>query len=67
VARRKGLTFAVVRRMKEVYPRAVDIVERGVVDIGALVTHRFPLRGVADAFSCASTRQGLKVVVEVSS
>ena len=39
-ARRKGLTIAMVRRMNEVYPRAIGLAERGVVDLGALVTHR---------------------------
>ena len=65
VARRKGLTLAVVRRMKEVYPRAVDLVERGVVDVAPLVTDRFGLEQVEDAFVAAAGRGGLKVVVEV--
>ena len=65
VARRKGLTLAVVRRMKEVYPRALALVERGLVDMGALVTHRFPLEDVEAAFVTAAARTGLKVVVEL--
>ncbi|MCW2607684.1 MAG: alcohol dehydrogenase [Frankiales bacterium] len=65
VARRKGLTLAVVRRMKDVYPRAVALVERGVVDVASLVTHRFGLEQVEDAFAAAARREGLKVVVEV--
>jgi L-iditol 2-dehydrogenase len=32
-ARRKGLTIAMVRRMNEVYPRAISLAERGVVDL----------------------------------
>jgi L-iditol 2-dehydrogenase len=31
LARRKGLTIAMVRRMNEVYPRAIDLAARGVV------------------------------------
>ena len=65
IARRKGLTLAVVRRMKEVYPRAIELVERGVVEVSSLVTHRFPLEDVAGAFRLAAAREGLKVVVEV--
>ena len=65
VARRKGLTLAVVRRMKEVYPRAIDLVERGVVDVASLVTHRLPLEEVERAFAVAAAREGLKVVVEL--
>lgn len=65
VARRKGLTLAVARRMQEVYPRAVDLVERGVVDVASLVTGRFGLEQVDDAFVAAAARTGLKTVVEV--
>ena len=50
VARRKGLTIAFVRRMKDVYPRAVQLVERGRVDVASLVTARYPLERVTEAF-----------------
>jgi L-iditol 2-dehydrogenase len=64
VARRKGLTIAMVRRMDEVYPRAIDLVARGHIDAGAVVTDRFPLTRAAEAFQLAARRDGLKVVVE---
>ena len=64
VARRKGLTIKMSRRMKRVYPRAVDLVESGLVDVRSLVTHRFPLTEFDRAFSVASRREGLKVIVE---
>jgi L-iditol 2-dehydrogenase len=64
VARRKGLTIALVRRMKEVYPRAAALVVAGLVDVRGLVSHRFPLTEVNDAFETAVARQGLKVIVE---
>jgi L-iditol 2-dehydrogenase len=64
IARRKGLTLVLVRRMKEVYPRALRLVAAGGIDLGALVTHRFPLDRVAEAFTVAAGREGLKVVVE---
>jgi L-iditol 2-dehydrogenase len=64
VARRKGLTLVLVRRMKEVYPRALRLVEAGAVDVQSLVTHRFPLERVSEAFEVAAARDGLKVVVE---
>jgi len=66
LARRRGLTIAMVRRMGEVYPRAIRLVERGDVDVASLVTHRYPLSGAADAFELAAARAGLKVVVEPS-
>jgi L-iditol 2-dehydrogenase len=64
VARRKGLSLIMVRRMNEVYPRAIRLVERGAVDVLSLVTHRFPLSRADEAFRVASAREGLKVVVE---
>lgn len=63
-ARRKGLTFAMVRRMKEVYPRATALVAGGLVDVRNLVSHRFPLTDVSTAFDTAVARQGLKVILE---
>jgi L-iditol 2-dehydrogenase len=64
LARRKGLTIVMVRRMNAVYPRAIELVERGLVDLDGLVTHRFPLTRVDEAFTAAAARAGLKVVVE---
>jgi L-iditol 2-dehydrogenase len=63
-ARRKGLTIAMVRRMNEVYPRAISLAERGVVDLGALVTSRHGLGDIRAAFTEGARRSGLKVVVE---
>ena len=62
-ARRKGLTLVMARRMKAVYPRAVSLVQRGLVDLPGLVSHRFPLDRSAEAFAAAAARDGLKVVV----
>jgi L-iditol 2-dehydrogenase len=64
IARRKGITLVLVRRMKEVYPRALRLVAAGGIDLQSLVTHRFPLDSVAEAFAVAAERKGLKVVVE---
>lgn len=66
VARRKGLTIAVVRRMQEVYDRALRLVTAGAVELGTLVTHRYPLEEVTAAFGTAAARDGLKVVVSVA-
>jgi L-iditol 2-dehydrogenase len=64
VARRKGLTITLVRRMKEVYPRATALATAGLVDLRGLVSHRFALTKVDNAFKTAVARQGLKVIVE---
>jgi L-iditol 2-dehydrogenase len=63
LARRKGLTIAMVRRMNEVYSRAIDLAARGVVSLEPLVSRRAPLADVADAFPAAERRTGLKVIV----
>jgi len=65
VARRKGLTIKLVRRMKLTYPRAIGLVENGLVDVRSLVTHRFPLEESRKAFAAASRREGLKVMIEI--
>jgi L-iditol 2-dehydrogenase len=64
LARRKGLTIAMTRRMNEVYPRAISLAARGAVDLDGLVSRRDPLAGAADAFTAAAGRDGLKVVIE---
>lgn len=64
-ARRKGLTIKLVRRMKHTYPRAIDLVTKGLVDVHSLVTHRFPLDQAVEAFHTAARREGLKVIIEM--
>jgi L-iditol 2-dehydrogenase len=65
VARRKGLTIKLVRRMKHTYPRAIELVAQGKVDVRSLVTRRFRLEQAAEAFACAERRDGLKIMIEV--
>jgi L-iditol 2-dehydrogenase len=66
VARRKGLTLLFDRRMKFTYPRAIQLVERHRVDVQTLITHRFPLESIPEAFATAQRREGLKVIVQAS-
>ena len=63
VARRNGLTMAMVRRMNDTYPRAIRLATTGKIDL-SIVSHRFPLVEAADAMALASTRQGHKTIVE---
>jgi L-iditol 2-dehydrogenase len=65
VARRKGLTIKIVRRMKNTYPRAIEMVSEGLVDVRSLITHRFPLDKFAEAFETAQRREGIKVIIEL--
>ena len=63
VARRKGLTLKLSRRMKEMYPRATRLADKGLVDLAPIVTHTFPLEKADEAFRAASDRVGLKIIV----
>ena len=63
-ARRKGLTVLFSRRMKHTYPRAIQLVTSGRVDLTSLVTHRFPLRRAAEALALCADYQD-KVVKAV--
>ena len=65
IARRKGLTIKLVRRMKHTYPRAIELVSKGLIDVRSIVTHRFPLAQAGEAFRVAERREGLKVVIEL--
>jgi L-iditol 2-dehydrogenase len=66
--RRKGLTLACVRRMTDnAYARAIALAVRGAVDLSWMATQRFPLSDATEAFATAARREGLKVVVDVTS
>jgi L-iditol 2-dehydrogenase len=66
LARRKGLTIAMVRRMNDVYPRAIGLAATGHADLDSLVSDRFPLTQAPEAFAVAARREGLKVLIESS-
>ncbi len=63
IARRKGLTLVLSRRMGEVYPRAIELAARKRVDLTSLVSAAFPLDRIEAAMTTAAAREGLKVVV----
>ncbi|MBT8400724.1 MAG: alcohol dehydrogenase catalytic domain-containing protein [Rhodothermia bacterium] len=64
IARRKGLTIKLARRMKHTYPRAIKYVVDKKIDVASLVSHRFSIDQAAEAFAVASGRNGLKVVID---
>jgi L-iditol 2-dehydrogenase len=64
-ARRKGLTFVMVRRMHQTYERAIALATSGL-DLDALVTARYPFAQAAEAFASAAARTGDKTVIRVS-
>ena len=65
-ARRKGLTILMCRRMKRVYPRTIRLVESGQVDLKGMITHRFPLERVPEAFrlNAAYEEEVIKTVID---
>jgi L-iditol 2-dehydrogenase len=65
LARRKGLTIKLVRRMKNTYPRAIQLVGSERLEIASLVTHRYPLEKTVEAFENAARREGIKTVIDV--
>lgn len=66
LVRRKGLTIKLSRRMGHIYPRAIEFVRKGVVDVNAIVTHTLPLAQVRPAFEMLAGYQDgcIKVVLE---
>ena len=63
-ARRKGLTIKLSRRMRYTYPRAIQLVEEGLIDLHSLVTDCYVMSDYEQAFQTASQREGLKVIVK---
>jgi L-iditol 2-dehydrogenase len=55
VIRRKGMTIKLVRRMKHTYPRAIRMVQTGLVDIDILATHSFTLDSLQEAFEIVAS------------
>lgn len=65
VARRKGLTLVLCRRMTaRDLGRAISLAGAGRIDLSSLVTDRFALADAPAAFVALAERRGLKVVVQ---
>ena len=62
-ARQKGLTIKMVRRMKHTYPRAINLVQAGQVDVKSIITHRYSLDDFEEAFQVAESQVGVKVLL----
>ncbi len=66
VARRKGLTIKLSRRMNRVYPACIRLVESGLIDTRSVVTGKYPMADFDKAFASAARREGHKVVISPS-
>ena len=64
--RRKGLTLKLSRRMGDVYPRAIQLVDSGKVELGKVLSHVMPLKDVKNAFELMATYDDgvIKVILE---
>ena len=67
IARRKGLSIIMARRMKHTYPRAIALATSGKVKLDELATHRYTLDRTAEAYaSNAAYAAGVtKVILRV--
>ena len=66
--RRKELTFKNVRRQRDCMRPAIEMLADGRIDARRLLTHRFPLEKIGEAFDLvAAYRDGvIKAVIDVS-
>jgi L-iditol 2-dehydrogenase len=51
VARRKGLTIIMSRRMKHTYPRAIELATSGKVNLEEIASHQYDLSQTAEAYA----------------
>jgi threonine dehydrogenase-like Zn-dependent dehydrogenase len=49
------------------FDEAIDALQRKLVDVASLITHRFPLRQAEQAMEVATDSQAMKVVLEIHS
>jgi L-iditol 2-dehydrogenase len=52
-------------RYHDTYPRAISLVAAGVIDMKALVTHRFSLEEGIQAFKAASDPKAMALKVQI--
>ncbi len=45
------------------FDHALDLIHKQKIDIAPFIAHRFPLHEYRDAFDCAMTRKGIKVIL----
>ena len=66
-ARRKELVIKNVRRFRHVYKRAISLIAKGKVEVKSLITHRFNLSRLPEAFELMEGRQDgvIKAVIEI--
>ena len=67
LGREKGITIVLSRRMKQHHMgQAIELVDRGRVDLDGIITARYPIRQGPEAFDALVARSGLKMVINPS-
>ena len=56
-ARRRGLDIRFSRRMGDVYPRAIQLVKSGAIDVDTLITHRFTMENATNAIELQANEE----------
>lgn len=54
----------ITRYTPSCFPSAIDMLERGVVDLKQLITIKYPLSQSRDAFEAVASGKHLKVIVK---
>jgi len=49
---------------RHTFPAAIQIIESGVLDLPAFITHRLPLRAAEEGFAAMRAGTGIKVIVD---
>jgi L-iditol 2-dehydrogenase len=67
LSREKGLTVALSRRMKPHHmSEAIELVDRGAIDLDGIITARYPISQGPEAFAELVGRSGHKIVIKPS-
>ena len=68
-ASKKELSLYASRLNCAMFPTVIDWIERGLVDLGHIITHTFDFHSVANAFQMAegSPRESCKVLLDFGS
>lgn len=57
----RDVTLRGVHRHHHTYPRAIELITSGRIDVNRLISHTFPLSQAAEAFQAATTPGAIKV------
>ena len=53
-------------RYKNSYPKAINLISSGIIDVKPLISHRFKLEEAYQAFELARSGKGVKIMIDCS-